>query len=164
MNKFKNSLVGAKVNVNLPFIRPSLIALAASTAWSPISQAQSLCGPGEFGADGSSICQLASPGFFVAMVGAYFLCIRVLGMDEAIFWDKTSLWLNPNHINEGLIKAAVFGWVFSLICTYRGFQTKGGARGVGDSTNRGVVLSMVMIIILDFFLMNIIDIYYKVTA
>ncbi|NQZ20398.1 MAG: ABC transporter permease [Bdellovibrionales bacterium] len=101
---------------------------------------------------------------FVAMVGAYFLCIKVLGMDEAIFWDKTSLWLNPNHINEGLIKAAVFGWVFSLICTYRGFKTKGGARGVGDSTNRGVVLSMVMIIILDFFLMNIIDIYYKVTV
>lgn len=101
---------------------------------------------------------------FVAMVGAYFLCIKVLSMDEAIFWDKTSLWLNPNHINEGLIKAAVFGAVFSLICCYRGFKTKGGARGVGDSTNRGVVLSMVMIIILDFFLMNIIDIYYKVTT
>ena len=99
---------------------------------------------------------------FVAMVGSYFLCIRVLEMDEAIFWDKTALWLKPAHINEGLIKAAVFGAVFSLICTYRGFTTKGGARGVGDATNRGVVLSMVMIIILDFFLMNIIEIYYKV--
>lgn len=99
---------------------------------------------------------------FVAMVGSYFLCIRVLEMDEAIFWDKTALWLKPAHINEGLIKAAVFGAVFSLICTYRGFHTKGGARGVGDATNRGVVLSMVMIIILDFFLMNLIEIYYKV--
>lgn len=101
---------------------------------------------------------------FVAMIGSYFLCIRVLEMDEAIFWDKTALWLNPAHINEGLIKAAVFGAVFSLICTYRGFTTKGGARGVGDATNRGVVLSMVMIIILDFFLMNFIEVYYKMTA
>jgi phospholipid/cholesterol/gamma-HCH transport system permease protein len=101
---------------------------------------------------------------FVAMVGSYFLCIRVLEMDEAIFWDKTALWLKPAHINEGLIKAAVFGLVFSLICTYRGFSTKGGARGVGDATNRGVVQSMVMIIILDFFLMNIIEIYYKLTG
>ncbi len=101
---------------------------------------------------------------FVAMIGSYFLCIRVLQMDEAIFWDKTALWLNPSHINEGLIKGAVFGAVFSLICTYRGFTTKGGARGVGDATNRGVVQSMVMIIILDFFLMNIIEIYYKMTA
>jgi hypothetical protein len=101
---------------------------------------------------------------FVAMIGCYFLCIRVLQMDEAIFWDRTALWLNPSHINEGLIKAAVFGLVFSLICTYRGFSTKGGARGVGDATNRGVVLSMVMIIILDFFLMNLIEVYYKMTA
>ncbi len=101
---------------------------------------------------------------FVAMIGSYFLCIRVLEMDEAIFWDKTALWLNPSHINEGLIKGAVFGFIFSLICTYRGFTTKGGARGVGDATNRGVVLSMVMIIILDFFLMNLIEVYYKMTA
>lgn len=101
---------------------------------------------------------------FVAMIGSYFLCIRVLDMDEAIFWDKTALWLDANHINEGLIKAAFFGAVFALICTYRGFNTKGGARGVGDATNRGVVLSMVMIIILDFFLMNFIELYYKITA
>lgn len=101
---------------------------------------------------------------FVAMVGSYFLCIRVLEMDEAIFWDKTALWLKPEHINEGLIKAAVFGLVFSLICTYRGFHTSGGARGVGEATNRGVVLSMVMIIVLDFFLMNLIEIYYKVSG
>ena len=101
---------------------------------------------------------------FVAMVGCYILCIKSLEMDEAIFWDRTSLWLDPSHINEGLIKAAVFGAVFAIICTYRGFNTKGGARGVGDATNRGVVLSMVMIIILDFFLMNLIEVYYKMTS
>ena len=101
---------------------------------------------------------------FVAMIGSYFLCIRILEMDEAVFWDKTSLWLNPGHINEGLIKAAFFGAVFSVICCYYGFKTKGGAKGVGNSTNRGVVLSMVVIIILDFFLMNFIEIYYKITG
>ena len=101
---------------------------------------------------------------FVAMIGAYFLCIRVLEMDEAVFWDKTSLWLNPGHINEGLIKAVFFGGVFSMICCFYGFKTRGGARGVGNATNRGVVLSMVVIIILDFFLMNFIEIYYKVTG
>jgi phospholipid/cholesterol/gamma-HCH transport system permease protein len=101
---------------------------------------------------------------FVAMIGSYFLCIKVLEMDEAIFWDKTALWLNPAHINEGLIKAAVFGAIFALVCTYRGFNTSGGARGVGDATNRGVVQSMVMIIILDFFLMNFIEVFYKITA
>jgi phospholipid/cholesterol/gamma-HCH transport system permease protein len=101
---------------------------------------------------------------FVAMLGSYFLCVQILGLDEAIFWDKTELWVDPNHINEGLFKAAVFGLIFASICTYRGFFTKGGAKDVGDATNKGVVLSMVMIIIVDFFLMNMIDFYYKITA
>lgn len=101
---------------------------------------------------------------FVALVGSYFLCIYVLDLDPAIFWDKTTLWLDPNHINEGLIKAAVFGFIFGSICCYRGFYTKGGAKDVGDATNHGVVLSMVLIIVVDFFLMNIIDFYYKITS
>lgn len=101
---------------------------------------------------------------FVAILGSYFLCIHVLNLDPAIFWEKTTLWLNPNHINEGLIKASVFGLIFGAICTYRGFFTKGGARDVGDATNRGVVLSMVMIIIVDFFMMNLIDFYYKLVG
>jgi phospholipid/cholesterol/gamma-HCH transport system permease protein len=99
---------------------------------------------------------------FIAMTGAYFLCVRLLGLDEAIFWDKIQLWLNPRDINEGLLKAGAFGFVFAAICTYRGFYTKGGAKGVGEATNSGVVNSMVLIIVINFFMTNIIRFYYKV--
>jgi phospholipid/cholesterol/gamma-HCH transport system permease protein len=98
---------------------------------------------------------------FVAMAGAYFLCVKLLSIDEAIFWDKIQLWLNPRDINEGLVKSAIFGVVFSAICTYRGFNTTGGAKGVGEATNGGVVHSMVLIIISNFFLTNLIRFYYK---
>ncbi len=43
----------------------------------------------------------------------------------------------------------IFGIYFAVICTYRGFNTTGGAKGVGDATNQGVVQSMVGIIILE---------------
>ena len=99
---------------------------------------------------------------FVAVLGSYLLCVRLVGLDEAIFWDKISATLEPRHINEGLFKAAVFGYFFAVICTFRGFFTTGGARGVGEATNRGVVLSMVMIIVLDYFLTNLIRVYYSV--
>lgn len=99
---------------------------------------------------------------FIAMVGCWIICIKLLDMDEAAFFDRTYLWLEPYHINEGLFKAAVFGLFFAVICTQRGFTTKGGAEGVGSATNRGVVLSMVMIIALDFFLTNFINMYYTV--
>ncbi len=96
---------------------------------------------------------------FVAMVGAHILGIYVLGLDEAIFWDKILLWIKPSDVFEGLIKAAVFGVTFATICTFKGYTTTGGAKGVGEATNQGVVHSMVMIIILNFFMTNFIRFY-----
>lgn len=101
---------------------------------------------------------------FVAMLGSYVLCVHLVKLDEAIFWQKIKDTMEIRHINEGLLKATVFGLMFALICTYRGFHTTGGAKGVGESTNQGVVQSMVMIIILDYFLTNLIRIFYVVTG
>lgn len=101
---------------------------------------------------------------FMAMVGSWFLCVKIVELDEAVFMQKIRDTLEPRHVNEGLFKAAVFGIVFSLICTYRGFNTSGGAKGVGEATNRGVVESMVMIIVLDYFLTNLIRIFYVFTG
>lgn len=97
---------------------------------------------------------------FVAMLGAHFMCIRVLGLDSAIFWDKIQLWLNPGDIYQGMIKAAIFGLAFAAICTNRGFNAAGGAKGVGEATNQGVVNSMVLIIIINFFMTNFIRFFY----
>ena len=91
----------------------------------------------------------------IAMLGSHFLCVQVLSLDEAIFWDKIQQWLNPSDINEGLLKSAVFGMIFASVCTNKGFHTSGGAKGVGEATNRGVVNSMVLIIIINFFMTNL---------
>lgn len=101
---------------------------------------------------------------FVAMLGSWFLCVRLLDLDGAIYWEKIAGVIDPRHINEGLVKALFFGLVFSTICTFRGFYTKGGAKGVGEATNNGVVQSMVMIIVLDYFLTNLIRIFYNLTG
>ncbi len=92
---------------------------------------------------------------FVAMLGSYLLCVKLVELDEAVFWDRINQMIEIRYINEGLFKSAVFGMFFAIICTYRGFYTKGGAKGVGEATNQGVVSSMVMIIILDYFLTNV---------
>lgn len=97
---------------------------------------------------------------FVAMVGAFFLCSTVLGLDAAVFWDKITAWIHPGDIIQGLFKAAGFGLVFTSICTHKGFTASGGAKGVGEATNTGVVNSMVMIIVLNFILTNFIRFYY----
>lgn len=97
---------------------------------------------------------------FIAMMGAHTMCVTLLGLDSAIFWDKISMWLNPGDIYQGLIKAAVFGVTFAAVCCNQGFYAKGGAKGVGEATNQGVVNSMVLIIILNFFMTNVIRFFY----
>jgi phospholipid/cholesterol/gamma-HCH transport system permease protein len=101
---------------------------------------------------------------FMAMVGCWFLCIKIIGLDQAVFFEKIAQTVEVYHINEGLFKGVIFGLLFSIVCTYKGFHTTGGAKGVGEATNRGVVISMVSIIIIDYFLMNIIRIYYLVSG
>jgi phospholipid/cholesterol/gamma-HCH transport system permease protein len=101
---------------------------------------------------------------FVAMVGCWFLCVKLVELDQAVFLQRINETVEIRHVIEGLIKSAVFGVVFSLVCTFRGFFTKGGAKGVGEATNRGVVVSMVLIIVLDYFLTNMIRIYYVATG
>lgn len=97
---------------------------------------------------------------FMAMLGSWFLCTKIVGLDSAIFFEKIRQTVDFHHINEGLMKSAIFGLLFAVICTYQGFHTKGGAKGVGEATNNGVVMSMVGIIIIDYFLMNLIRVVY----
>ncbi|MGE0764477.1 MAG: MlaE family ABC transporter permease [Bdellovibrionales bacterium] len=101
---------------------------------------------------------------FVAMMGASLLCINVLGLDEAVFWDKISQWIEPGDINQGMFKAGVFGLTFAIMCTSKGFNAKGGAKGVGEATNEGVVNSMVLVIALNYLLTNLIRVFYVVTG
>lgn len=101
---------------------------------------------------------------FVAMVGCWFLAVRLVELDQAVFFQRINETVEFRHIVEGLVKSTVFGIIFALVCSYRGFNTSGGAKGVGEATNRGVVVSMVMIIVLDYFLTNLIRIYYVATG
>jgi phospholipid/cholesterol/gamma-HCH transport system permease protein len=98
---------------------------------------------------------------YVALLGSYIIGVHLLGLEEAVFLDKSYYFLEPRDIYQGLFKAGCFGLIFSTICTYKGFFTRGGARGVGQATNEGVVLSMVLIIVCDFFLTNIATIFIR---
>lgn len=100
---------------------------------------------------------------FIAMIGSYFLCIHVFSLDAGVYLHKIQEWLMVRHINEGLFKCGTFGFFFSVICTYQGYHASGGASGVGAATNRGVVISMVTIIISDYYLTNLIRIFYQLT-
>jgi phospholipid/cholesterol/gamma-HCH transport system permease protein len=105
---------------------------------------------------------LAGLFIYVALIGSHFLVVGLLGMDEAVFLNKIYAFLEPKDIGQGLFKSAVFGFIFSTVCCYHGYNTRGGAKGVGEATNRGVVTSMVLIIVADYFLTNLATYFYRI--
>ena len=98
----------------------------------------------------------------VAIWGSYVMVTQVFDLDGANFWRRIFEYVDIKHILEGVFKATFFGLIFTMICTYRGFFTKGGAKGVGEATNKSVVYSMVSIIVFDYFLTILIRIYYNI--
>ena len=53
---------------------------------------------------------------------------------------------------SGLVKAAVFGFIIALMGCYHGFNSSGGAQGVGRATTNAVVTALILILVSDYFI------------
>jgi phospholipid/cholesterol/gamma-HCH transport system permease protein len=70
----------------------------------------------------------------------------------SVYYDNLIRSLDYKEVLKGLFKALVFGGIIAQVGCYVGFKTTGGARGIGESTTRSVVVSFVLIMIANYFL------------
>ena len=91
---------------------------------------------------------------FFGIFGGLIACLS-LDINSYQFVKGLKSWFNPWDSIFGLIKAVHFGFAITSIACYFGFYTTGGAQGVGKSTMNTVVASCVTIVILDYFLAEI---------
>ena len=89
---------------------------------------------------------------FVGIVGGYFVGVHILDINQGAFVKNITSLVVLGDIYNGLVKAACFGLILSLIGCYKGFNARGGAEGVGRATTEAVVLASVSILISDYFL------------
>jgi phospholipid/cholesterol/gamma-HCH transport system permease protein len=54
-------------------------------------------------------------------------------------------------VANGLIKAEVFGFTIVLVCCNIGLNTRGGPREIGAAVTKAVVTSLILILVLDYF-------------
>jgi len=95
---------------------------------------------------------LTAQAVFVAMMGASFVCIVLLGMTSSQFWGLIPNFFKLYDVFAGLFKSLFFGLAASLIGCYIGFRTEGGAEGVGAATITAFVWSCLAILVIDFML------------
>jgi len=93
---------------------------------------------------------------FIAILGGMVVAVTRVGISTTTFTRGMKLFFEVNDIYGGLIKAFAFGAIIALSGCYYGFQTTGGAEGVGIATKKAVVASCVMILVTDYFLAEVI--------
>lgn len=88
----------------------------------------------------------------IGMIGSWIVGVQLLKIDEGMFMSRIVQYVDYEDLGSGLIKAAVFGAILSIVGCYKGFTTTGGAEGVGKATTYSVVISAVSILVADYIL------------
>ena len=98
---------------------------------------------------------------FVGIIGGNLIASFVVGLPAAQYWrtvwnqiasDGFTFRYIPNDFIQGLTKPIVFGGLISITACYFGLGTTGGTEGVGQSTTRTVVTSSILILVVDYFI------------
>jgi len=88
----------------------------------------------------------------IGIFGGYLVSVQSLGFNATTYIRNTWDILEPFDITSGLIKAAVFGFLLTLMGCYHGYHSAGGAQGVGKATTDAVVAAAVLIFAANFLL------------
>lgn len=91
----------------------------------------------------------------VGLVGSYIVAVGMLRVDPGGFFNELYGLVTPTDIYSGLIKAAVMGFMMTVICAYYGFYSGRGAKGVGESSTQAVVTSSVGILVADYIMADL---------
>lgn len=94
---------------------------------------------------------------FCGIAGGYIVCVYVLQLSGDVYMSNIRASVEMADIRGGLIKAAMFGLILTWVGTYKGYHTRGGARGVGISTTQSVVTASIMILVANYFLTKFLE-------
>jgi phospholipid/cholesterol/gamma-HCH transport system permease protein len=89
--------------------------------------------------------------------GGYIVSIHVFDVPGSVYKNDILMHLKIMHFLHGLIKSVFFAFIIVTVSCYKGFTTAGGAEGVGRSTTRAVVISMILILVFDYFLSTLLN-------
>ena len=96
----------------------------------------------------------------VGIVGGGFVARSQLGVESELYYstvlealqDSAKLLPVPKDVYGGLFKSFVFGIVIAVISCAAGILARGGALGVGNATRAAVRDSIILVIVLNYFI------------
>jgi phospholipid/cholesterol/gamma-HCH transport system permease protein len=88
----------------------------------------------------------------LGVLGGFIIATAKLGFNAETYLRNTIDFVQTQDVVSGLAKAGVFGVLIALLGCYQGYNSKGGAQGVGQATTSAVVAASVLILAFDYVL------------
>ena len=88
----------------------------------------------------------------IGVFGGYVVSIFKLGFNPNNYIKNTVDFMEAMDVISGLVKAGVFGFLITLMGCYHGYNSKGGAQGVGAATTNAVVSASILIFCFNYFI------------
>jgi phospholipid/cholesterol/gamma-HCH transport system permease protein len=89
---------------------------------------------------------------FLGIFGGYMIGVHKMGLVSGVYLTNMGILMDTRDIFGGLVKSLFFGIIITSVACYKGMNVKGGSEGVGTATTDSVVLSIMLILIFNFFL------------
>jgi phospholipid/cholesterol/gamma-HCH transport system permease protein len=86
----------------------------------------------------------------LGVMGGFIVSVLKLGFNAETYLHNTLDFVQPMDVVSGLVKAAVFGFLIALMGCYQGYNSRGGAQGVGAATTAAVVSASILILAFDY--------------
>ena len=88
----------------------------------------------------------------LGVMGGFLVATAKLGFDARTYITNSLNFLTVTDVTLSLAKAAVFGVIVTLMGCYHGYNSRGGAQGVGAATTSAVVSASILILAFDYVL------------
>ncbi len=100
---------------------------------------------------------LTMVGIVIGWLGGAVVChfVDLIAVSPEIYFRGLMRFLSVEDLTHGLIKGEIFGFAVILTACNTGLRTTGGPREIGAAVTRSVVLSLILILVLDYFITKV---------
>ena len=88
----------------------------------------------------------------MGVMGGGIVGATQLGVAWTAYIDNATLYAGIKDLFVGMLKALIFGIIITTVACNEGFDTKGGAVGVGITTRKTVIVAFLLILVMGYFI------------
>jgi phospholipid/cholesterol/gamma-HCH transport system permease protein len=89
---------------------------------------------------------------FTGIFGGFLVSTIKFNVPSSVYWNDIFTFMEIKNFMHGFLKTFAFAFMISTVSCYKGLTCEEGAEGVGKATTEAVVVSMVLVMVLDYFI------------